>query len=153
MAIVLTPPFRGANPLLGAHPERCLYSLMAQLPTFDGHALITALDAQRADRELKWHVLADELWRQSAELNAQRADNCLCPGALVRTAKRGTMSCQYALILLRWLGRAPEEFLTGPVVALPDVALPETDSKHRLRWDLAQLHTALDERRRERQLS
>ncbi|HKC28993.1 MAG TPA: hypothetical protein VKB75_13360, partial [Jatrophihabitans sp.] len=65
---------------------------MGALPVFDGSALISALDAQRADRELGWTALADELWRQSAELNSQLSDHSLCPGALVRTAKRATMS-------------------------------------------------------------
>jgi hypothetical protein len=77
----------------------------------------------------------------------------MCPGALVRTAKRGTMSCQYALILLRWIDRAPEEFLTGPVVQVGDVALPEAGPDSRLRFDLPSLHAALDEQRRERGLT
>lgn len=126
---------------------------MRGLPVFDGDALISALDAQRADRELGWTALADELWQQSAELNAQLADHSLCPGALVRTARRGSMSCQYALIILRWIRRAPEEFLTGPVVAVGDVRLPEAGPDRRLRWDLSQLHTALNERRRDRELT
>ena len=61
---------------------------------------------------------------------------------------RDHISCQYALFMLRWLGRAPEEFLTGPVVRVGDTALPEAGPRERLRWDLGQLHTALDERRR-----
>jgi hypothetical protein len=79
---------------------------MRALPVFDCDALIDALDAQRADRDLGWTALADELWQQSAELNAALSDNALCPGALVRTTKRGAMSCQYALIILRWIRRA-----------------------------------------------
>lgn len=122
-------------------------------PIFDGSALIGALDAQRAERGLGWTALADELWQQSAELNARLSDHSLCPGALVRTAKRATMSCQYAMIILRWLSRAPEEFLTGPVVDVGDVRLPEAGPDSRLRWDLGQLHAALDLRRRERDLT
>ncbi len=120
---------------------------------FDGSALINALDAQRADRGLDWTPLAHELWQQSADLNAALGDHSLCPGALVRTAKRGSMSCQYALIILRWLGRAPEEFLTGPVADVGDVRLPAAGPDSRLRWDLGQLHTALNERRRECELT
>lgn len=122
-------------------------------PVFDGDALISALDAQRAQRQLGWTELASELWQQSAALNAQRGDQSLCPGALVRTAKRGTMSCQYALIILRWIRRAPEDFLTGPVVDVGDVRLPEPGPDRRLRWDLGQLHAALNEQRRQRQLT
>ena len=120
---------------------------MRALPTFDGNALIGRLNDQRADRGLTWNALADELWQQSSELNAARADNALCPGALVRTAKRGTMSCQYALIILRWIGRAPEEFLSGPVVDVGDVRLPEAGPDSRLRWDLGQLHAAVNKER------
>ncbi|MDT5323632.1 MAG: hypothetical protein QOF25_784 [Mycobacterium sp.] len=126
---------------------------MRTLPVFDGSALISALDAQRADRGLGWTALADELWQQSARLNAELSDHSLCPGALVRTAKRGAMSCQYALIILRWIRRAPEDFLTGAVVDVGDVRLPEAGTDRRLRWDLRQLHAALNERRRERQLT
>lgn len=126
---------------------------MRALPVFDGSALISALDDQRADRGLGWTALADEMWRQSAQLNAQLSDHSLCPGALVRTAKRGTMSCQYALIILRWIRRAPEDFLTGPVVDVGDVRLREAGPDSRLRWDLSQLHAALDQRRNERRLT
>ena len=96
---------------------------MRTLPAFDGGALIRALDAERDDRGLTWNTLADELWQQSADLNARLTDHALCPGALVRTAKRETMSCQYALILLRWIRRAPEDFLVGAVVDVGDVRL------------------------------
>jgi hypothetical protein len=126
---------------------------MGALPVFDGSALVEALDVQRADRDLGWTALADELWQQSAELNAQLADHSLCPGALVRTARRGAMSCQYALIILRWIRRAPEDFLTGPVVDVGDARLPEPGPDARLRWDLGQVHAALNARRQERGLT
>lgn len=121
--------------------------------SFDGKAMIDALDAQRSSRGLDWNGLADELWQQSRDLNAELSDHRLCPGALVRTAKRGTMSCQYALIILRWTGRAPEDFLTGQVVDVGGARLPDAGPGHRLRWDLGQLHVALDQHRRERNLT
>jgi hypothetical protein len=49
--------------------------------------------------------------------------------------------------MLRWLGRAPEEFLTGPAVDVGDTRLPEPGPGSRLRWDLTQLHAALDAQR------
>jgi hypothetical protein len=125
-----------------------------KLPVFDCGALIDALDAQRVDRGLGWSALADGLWQQSSELNARLADHALCPGALVRLARRrASMSCQYALIILRWLHRAPEEFLSGPVMDVGDVRLPQPGSDSRLRWDLGQLHAAFNERRSERELT
>jgi hypothetical protein len=55
--------------------------------------------------------------------------------------------------MLRWLRRAPEDFLTGPVVDVGDVGLPEAGPYSRLRWDLAQTHTALNQRRTELDLT
>jgi hypothetical protein len=108
---------------------------MGTMPVFDGEAMIQVLDAQRAQRSLDWSGLADELTQQSCELNAELSDHALCPGALMRTAKRGSISCQYAAIILRWIG-LPEEFLTGPVVDVGDGRLPEVGTDRRLRWDL-----------------
>jgi len=124
---------------------------LAAAPVFDGAALIAALDAERVRRGLDWNRLAVELYGQSAELNARLGDHALCPGALVRTAKRGTMSCQYALTLLRWLGRPPEEFLTR--AGGPSEPLPEAGADHRLRWELPRIYAALDARRREHGLT
>ena len=136
-----------------AYP-RAVIGSVATLPAFDGDALIRALDAQRAGRELLWTSLADELWSQSAELNERLMEgHAMCSGALVRTAHRKTMSCQYALILLRWLHRAPEDFLSGPAVQVGEVALPAAGPDRRLRWDLGELHAALNEHRRERGLT
>jgi hypothetical protein len=127
---------------------------MQQLPVFDYGSMIGALDARRAEHGLGWNELANKLWEQSAALNARLADNCLCPGALVRNAKRrGPMTCQYALIILRWIGRAPEDFLTGSIVDVGEVRLPEAGPEARLRWDLGQLYAALSEHRRDQQLT
>lgn len=71
----------------------------------------------------------------------------------MRLPKRGAISCQHALFMLRWLRRGPEEFLTGPVVDVGDVQLPEAGSDSRLRWNLAEVHAALSEQRRERELT
>ena len=117
------------------------------LPTFDGNALVRALDAQRAHRGLDWVQTAEVLTLQSAQLHAELSDNAMCSGALVRTVRRGTMSCQYAVVLLRWLGRAPEEFLEGDVVDVGASALPEAGPDQRLRWDLPELYEALNSRR------
>lgn len=122
---------------------------MGSRPAFDCGALFGALDAQRRERGLGWYELADEMWQQSAELNAQRADHPLCGGAVQRLPVRGATSCQYALFMLRWLSRAPEDFLTGPVADVGDVRLPAAGPEHRLRWELSELHAALNAQRRE----
>lgn len=123
------------------------------LPVFDFAAFFAAFDAKRRDRGLGWYEFADELWQQSSELNAHRVDHPLCGGAVSRLGARGATSCQYALFMLRWLGQAPEEFLTGHVVDVGDVRLPEPGSDSRLRWDLNQLHAALNEQRQVRGLT
>jgi hypothetical protein len=127
---------------------------MRPLPVFDCDALFNALDSQRRDRDLGWYELADELWQQSSDLNAQRSsDHPLCGGAVQRLQERGATSCQYALFMLRWLRRSPEDFLAGPVLDVGDVRLPEVGADRRLRWDLNQLHTVLNERRRQQSLT
>jgi hypothetical protein len=55
--------------------------------------------------------------------------------------------------MLRWLGRAPEDFLTGAVVAVGDTRLPRSGPGSRLRWDLNKLHAELNAQRQERGLS
>jgi hypothetical protein len=40
-----------------------------------------------------WYDLADELWDQSAQLNAEREDHPLCGGAVSRLGARGETSC------------------------------------------------------------
>lgn len=123
---------------------------MSEPAAFDGAALIAALDAQRVERALDWAALADVLYAQSRDLNVELADHCLCSGALVRTARRGTMSCQYALILLRWIGRAPEDFLTGSVSDVGATTLPAAGPDRRLRFDLPSLYEALNRERQAR---
>jgi hypothetical protein len=142
----------GERPIIGA-VEAGTVRGVAALPVFDFAAFFAAFDAQRRDRGLGWYECADELWQQSSELNALRMDHPLCGGAVSRLGARGAASCQYALFVLRWLRRAPEEFLAGPVADVGDVQLPEPGPGSRLRWDLNQLHTALNEQREQRGLT
>jgi hypothetical protein len=120
---------------------------------FDCTAFFDALDDERRARGLEWSELATDLYEQSYALNAQLLDHAICPGAVVRIYRRGTISCQYALFMLRWLGRAPEEFLIGRAADLGDVRLPQAGPESRLRWNLNEVHAALDAARNERGLS
>ncbi len=126
---------------------------MTALPVFDFDAFFAAFDSERRGRTLGWFDVADELWQQSFALNLERMDHPLCGGAVSRLGARGETSCQYALFMLRWLGRPPEDFLVGPRADTGDVRLPEPGPGSRLRWDLAQLHAALNARRQERGLT
>jgi hypothetical protein len=126
---------------------------MADASVFDGPALVAALDAYRVESSLEWPAVADALAQQSSVLRAELNDHGVCAGALVRTVKRGSMSCQYAVMLLQWLGRAPEEFLTGQRREVGGVPLPTVGPHVRLRWDLPELYSAVDVQRRERNLT
>jgi hypothetical protein len=119
---------------------------------FDALAMFAAMDARRVERGLSWQGVADELWEQSSVLNARRRDHPISPATLTNIAKRGDTSCQHALFILRWLGLPPESFLRVPVHSR-DVALPSAGPDQRLRWDLGALHEAMDERRREHELT
>ena len=118
-----------------------------ELATFDFDAFFAAVDLARRGHDLHWYALADELWDLSATLNAERDDHPLCGGAVSRLGARGETSCQYALYLLRWLEQPPEAFLVGPVAHVGDTQLPDPGPDSRLRWDLAQLHAAVNEQR------
>ena len=123
------------------------------LPHFDVDAFSAAFDARRRDLGLGWYELADQLWEQSADLNAQRMDHPLCGGAVSRMHARGATSCQYGLFMLRWLGRSPEDFLSGPIIDVGETRLPDAGPDRRLRWDLPELHAALNHRRTELRLT
>jgi len=120
------------------------------LREFDIDALFAALDGRRRAEGLSWAGVADEIWQLSSDLNDKRHDHPIAPATLTGMTKRGNTSCQHALFMLRWLGAAPEDFIDSPHPATVDVALPKTDSAHRLRWSLVALHTALDKSRIER---
>jgi hypothetical protein len=72
---------------------------------------------------------------------------------LSRLEARGATSCQYALFVLRWLDRPPEDFVACARVDVGETQLPTAGTRHRLRWDLTELHDALSEARRLRGLS
>lgn len=102
---------------------------------FDPLALFAALDAQREERGLSWPGVARQIWELSAELNARRRDHPISPATLTGMAKRGAVSCQHALFMLRWLDRSPESFLRGATAVAPR-ALPSAGPDQRLRWNL-----------------
>jgi hypothetical protein len=117
---------------------------------FDIGALFDALDSQRRNRALSWQGVAQELWDQSAALNARRDDHPVSASTLTDMVKRRDTSCQHALFVLRWLGRTPESFMPGATADAKRTALPFVGADQRLRWDLQELYDAVDSQRRER---
>ena len=82
-------------------------------PRFDTKALYAALDEKRTALGLSWQRVADQMWEQSAALNGRRSDHPISPSTLTNLTRSPQTSCQHALFMLRWLGRAPESFLRG----------------------------------------
>lgn len=146
-------PSNAASPL--AAYSRRSHPLMADVPIrdFDGIGLFQALDAERTKRGVSWRAVANEMWQMSAVLNAERLDHPISPSTIVNLGKRGGTSCQHALVMLRWLGRTPESFLTGTTHETQHTALPVAGPDRRLRWRLKKMYAALDARRREREMS
>ncbi len=66
---------------------------MSVAPVFDFAAFFSAVDAERDRRGLGWYDVADELWEQSEQLNAERDDHPPCGGAVGRLGERGATSC------------------------------------------------------------
>jgi hypothetical protein len=128
-----------------------------QIREFDGVALFQALDAKRTASGLSWRAVATEMANLSAVLNARRAVNHpISPSTIVNLGRRGTTTCQHALVMLRWLGRSPESFLAGGLSArsgTDEVALPAAGPDRCLRWNLKRMYAALDASRRERQMT
>jgi transcriptional regulator with XRE-family HTH domain len=120
---------------------------------FDNAALYAALDEKRTARGLSWQRVADQMWEQSAALNGRRRDHPISPSTLTNLTRSPRTSCQHALFMLRWLGRAPESFLRGAAEAGEQFSLPAAGPDHRLRWALKLLYVALDDKRRQEGLT
>ena len=116
---------------------------------FDVAALYAALDDKRTELGLSWSGVAGQLWELSSELNGRRRDHPISPATLTNMARSPRTSCQHALFMLRWLGRAPESFLIGARGDDERFALPVAGPDRRLRWALKILYAAMDEKRRQ----
>ncbi len=125
----------------------------ARVGDFDAGALFEALDRQRLERELNWRQVAKAVWSQSSELNERRDDHPIAVETITGMRKRNNISCQHALFLLRWIGRAPEEFIADPVAGTVGIGLPVAGPGRRLRWNLSALYEATNVRRRDERLT
>jgi len=113
------------------------------LRDFDLDALYAALDAQRQARGLTWSQLGREINRQIESAPVR----LISVSTITGMRKRRVIEGDGVLQMLRWLGRAPEEFVpggAGPVAA----PLPVVQQGQILRFDTAAIYARLDERRR-----
>jgi hypothetical protein len=113
---------------------------------------VAAMDAHRVERGLSWQGVAKEMWSMSADLNARDGSHPISPSTPTAVAKGHNTTCQHALRMLAWPGRAPESFVPGENVG-PETILPLPSPSRRPRWDLPSLCAALDAGRREHHLS
>lgn len=119
-------------------------------PEFDMDAFWAATDAARRDRNLSWVDLA------SAINEPFRGTPSIPISVSTLRGMRTKRSVTSAVVLqvLRWLGRAPESFLTlRNGVAEPCETLPEPGPSRLLRFDTQSIHAALDTERRRRGLT
>ena len=137
----------------GGPREACDASGGRRVGDFDARALFEALDRQRSERSLSWRQVAEAIWAQSSELNDLRHDHPIAVETITGMGRRGNISCQHALFMLRWIGCAPEEFIGHPLADSSRAALPIAGPDRRLRWNLRALYDALDARRREARLT
>lgn len=77
----------------------------------------------------------------------------MAPSTLIRTRQGLRMEADGMRAMVRWLGRAPEEFIVGPKRLTGSVPQTSSASGRRRRIDTAALHAALDARRMARGLT
>ena len=88
--------------------------------------------------------MASVLWEQSRLLNDRRRDHPISPATIKKLAEDRDLSCQHALLLLRWLRVPRETFVKEPEPGTTGVPLPLADEAHRLRWNLRKLYGTLN---------
>ena len=113
---------------------------------FDVAAFFAAIEARREREGMSWDELADDVWDQSWLLNLRLGGRPIA-AETIRGMGDGGGSCQHALLVLDWLGEPPETFVVEPRPGTTGVPLPASDPEHRLRWNLARLHEAVNEAR------
>jgi hypothetical protein len=114
---------------------------------FDVDALYAALDAERQARGLTWTQVARDINRQFERAPVRLISVSTITGMRERRVIEGDGVLQ----MLRWLGRAPEEFVPGHTRPnRPGTALPVVEQGRILRFDTAAIYATLDARRIER---
>ena len=113
---------------------------------FDCDAFFDALDAERLALGLDWNQVAVELGQVPLCSTHSSWITRFAPERLYGCAG-GARSPAQTDCRRRWLDRAPEDFLDGPVVDVGEVELPEAGPDSRLRWNLSEIYAELDQER------
>ena len=112
-------------------------------------ALYAAIDAQRRARGLTWQEAVREISGRSGSVPRRSISR-----STVANLRNGsTAEGDGVLQMLRWLKRAPEDFVMGSEPAGPAFDLPAVLPHQVLRFDTRALHAALDAQRIERHLT
>lgn len=114
--------------------------------------MFDAIDGARTERAMSWAAVAEEMHEEAWALHA-RSDGEQHPIAvstITRLRDGRDTTCQHALVMLRWLGRPPEDFIREPAAGTAGVPLPEPGPEFMIRWDLHATYDALNTVRRER---
>jgi transcriptional regulator with XRE-family HTH domain len=119
------------------------------MPDFDMNALYEALDAEREARGLTW---ADVL-RQLNERFERLPSRPFAMSTIKGMREKRSVTSAVVLQLLRWLRRAPEDFIPDGVPLTASTALPTIPDTQVLRFDTKALHAALNAARIERGLT
>ena|SRR5262245_23216289 len=116
---------------------------------FDLRALYEALDVQRQARGLTWAQATREINSVGPVPQRHPIATSTITGLPMKDVAEGAGVLQ----MLRWLGRAPESFMTGLPPALAASSLPSADTREVLRFDTRKLYESLDVQRRTRRLT
>src|SRR5262245_31760776 len=118
-------------------------------PDFDLKALYAALDEQRQLRGLSWA----QVTREINAVGPVPAGHPIATSTIISLRTKAVAEGAGVLQMLRWLGRAPESFMSGLPADLTAAKLPEADAREVLRFDTRKLYEALEQARRTRGLT
>jgi hypothetical protein len=105
--------------------------------------LYAALDAERQARGLSWSAVTRQINRSSARVSRRGISVSTVTGIGTRAVAEGDGVLQ----MLRWLNRAPEDFLRLRGVSRISRLLPPIPEHRVLRFDTKKIYAALDDRR------
>ena len=116
---------------------------------FDIDALYAALDEQRRTLGLTWPQVAREISGQFERVPVRS----IATSTITGMRKRRVIEGDGVLQMLRWLGRAPEDFVPGHRQSAPSAALPHVARGRILRFDVPAIYAAIDARRTQRAMT